>query len=192
MCSVLGCDLLWFPVQLGKTVQTICVIAGDIYERRQRFAATRSIADRPTPTLIVCPATLVGHWGYEIDKFCPRKQMQPYTYTCELNLDVLLEKSNRNVDCVCNWTIDICMCLYVCECACIASFVGCVGYTGSSSVRAAISKRMHTINDDIFIVSYDVTIQFDSNSSCIPNFLVQSDPMLFVAYVASIVCWCWF
>lgn len=27
--------------------------------------------DKPLPSLIVCPSTLVNHWLFEINKFCP-------------------------------------------------------------------------------------------------------------------------
>jgi TATA-binding protein-associated factor len=37
-------------------------------------------ADKPLPTLIVCPATLVGHWPYEITKFVGEEVLRPLQY----------------------------------------------------------------------------------------------------------------
>ncbi|XP_057544192.1 TATA-binding protein-associated factor BTAF1 [Amaranthus tricolor] len=49
---------------LGKTLQASAIVASDIAEYR-----TINNGKEPSPSLIVCPSTLVGHWAYEIEKF---------------------------------------------------------------------------------------------------------------------------
>lgn len=56
---------------LGKTLQTICIIASDHFLRKQEFAKTGSVENRRLPSLIVCPPTLSGHWQQEIKQFAP-------------------------------------------------------------------------------------------------------------------------
>ncbi|EKX53183.1 hypothetical protein GUITHDRAFT_46535, partial [Guillardia theta CCMP2712] len=55
---------------LGKTLQTIAAIACDTHLRRERYKRTGEERDRPLPSLIVCPPTLVDHWQHEILQFC--------------------------------------------------------------------------------------------------------------------------
>ncbi|GAM29011.1 hypothetical protein SAMD00019534_121870 [Acytostelium subglobosum LB1] len=64
---------------LGKTLQAICIMAGSDYDRRVNFAAKGTPNFQPLPSLVVCPSTLVGHWYYEIKKFCD-STMSPMTY----------------------------------------------------------------------------------------------------------------
>ena len=54
---------------LGKTLQSICILAGRHFERAERYAAAQSPDSVPIPSLIVCPPTLTGHWYYEILKY---------------------------------------------------------------------------------------------------------------------------
>ena len=49
---------------LGKTLQASAILASDIAEH---CAANNNNND--SPSLIICPSTLVGHWVYEIEKF---------------------------------------------------------------------------------------------------------------------------
>src|SRR5690349_884796 len=56
---------------LGKTLQTICIIASDHYLRAEEFKKTGSPEMRRLPSLIVCPPTLSGHWQHEINQFAP-------------------------------------------------------------------------------------------------------------------------
>ncbi|GMH10882.1 hypothetical protein Nepgr_012723 [Nepenthes gracilis] len=49
---------------LGKTLQASAIVASDIAER---LAEKRS--EELSPSLIICPSTLVGHWDYEIEKY---------------------------------------------------------------------------------------------------------------------------
>jgi TATA-binding protein-associated factor len=55
---------------LGKTLTTLCIIVGDTYDRKQAHAKAKSGDSAPLPNLVVCPATLVGHWYDEVQKHC--------------------------------------------------------------------------------------------------------------------------
>lgn len=54
---------------LGKTLQSICILASKHFERAERYKATKSPDSVHLPSLIVCPPTLTGHWYYEIQKY---------------------------------------------------------------------------------------------------------------------------
>jgi len=56
---------------LGKTLQTICIIASDHYLRAERFKVTKSPEDRHLPSLVICPPTITGHWQQEIATYAP-------------------------------------------------------------------------------------------------------------------------
>lgn len=45
---------------LGKTLQSICIIAGDHYYREQRYKEFKSVDCLPLPSLVICPPTLTG------------------------------------------------------------------------------------------------------------------------------------
>lgn len=64
---------------LGKTLQSICILAGKHHERAKRFEETQSPDSVPIPSLIVCPPTLTGHWYYEILKYT--ENLRPILYT---------------------------------------------------------------------------------------------------------------
>ncbi|KAJ3402488.1 hypothetical protein CcCBS67573_g02282 [Chytriomyces confervae] len=51
---------------LGKTLQSICMLASDHHIRAEKFAATGSPEFAHTPSIVVCPPTLTGHWRQEI------------------------------------------------------------------------------------------------------------------------------
>ena len=53
---------------LGKTLTTLSIIVGDTHDREQGYAKTKSSDCAPLPSLVVCPATLVGHWHDEVHK----------------------------------------------------------------------------------------------------------------------------
>ncbi|KAL4458077.1 hypothetical protein ABPG75_012942 [Micractinium tetrahymenae] len=65
---------------LGKTLQTTAIIAAHMHEQRQKFAQTGAPADRPLPSLVVCPSTLVQHWPFEIAKFVGPEVLRPLAY----------------------------------------------------------------------------------------------------------------
>ncbi|KAJ3392307.1 TATA-binding protein-associated factor mot1 [Lobulomyces angularis] len=54
---------------LGKTLQSICMLASDHNIRAEKFAKTQSPDSCPTPSLVVCPPTLVQHWFHEIANY---------------------------------------------------------------------------------------------------------------------------
>ena len=63
---------------LGKTLQTICILAGDIYERAEKFKIDPK--EKPLPALVVCPTTVTGHWYHEILKFTSSDILKPLIY----------------------------------------------------------------------------------------------------------------
>ncbi|KAJ3070374.1 btaf1 RNA polymerase II, B-TFIID transcription factor-associated, 170kDa [Podochytrium sp. JEL0797] len=54
---------------LGKTLQSICMLASDHHIRAAKFQETGSPEFAHTPSLVVCPPTLTGHWKQEILQF---------------------------------------------------------------------------------------------------------------------------
>jgi TATA-binding protein-associated factor len=55
---------------LGKTLQSTCILAATIVERRE--------AGLPfLPALVVCPPTLVGHWAHEISQYVGEDVLNP-------------------------------------------------------------------------------------------------------------------
>ena len=62
---------------LGKTLQAICMMAGDHHTLR---SASDNWSYRPH-SLVVCPPTLTGHWIYEIKKFVEEKHLRSLQYT---------------------------------------------------------------------------------------------------------------
>lgn len=64
---------------LGKTLQSICILAGKHHERMEKHRATKSPDTVHLPSLIVCPPTLTGHWYYEIQKYTDT--LRPVLYT---------------------------------------------------------------------------------------------------------------
>lgn len=64
---------------LGKTLQSICILAGKHHERAKRYEETKSPDSVHLPSLIVCPPTLTGHWYYEILKYTDN--LRPVLYT---------------------------------------------------------------------------------------------------------------
>ena len=56
---------------LGKTLQTICIVASDHHLRAEEYAKTQAPEKRRCPSLIVCPSTLSGHWQQEIATYAP-------------------------------------------------------------------------------------------------------------------------
>src|SRR5882762_8144676 len=54
---------------LGKTLQSICILASKHFERAEKHRNTSSSDSVHLPSLIVCPPTLTGHWYYEIQKY---------------------------------------------------------------------------------------------------------------------------
>lgn len=58
---------------LGKTLQSTCILAATVVERRA--------AGLPRlPALVVCPPTLVGHWAHEINQYVDEDVLRPLQY----------------------------------------------------------------------------------------------------------------
>ena len=58
---------------LGKTLQSTCILAATIVERKK--------AGLPhVPALVVCPPTLVGHWAHEINQYVAEDVLRPLEY----------------------------------------------------------------------------------------------------------------
>ena len=58
---------------LGKTLQSTCILAATVVERRR--------AGLPfLPALVVCPPTLVGHWAHEINEYVAESTLKPLEY----------------------------------------------------------------------------------------------------------------
>lgn len=56
---------------LGKTLQTICIMASDHHSRSEAHRKTHSPDSEPIPSLVVCPPSLTHHWYHEILKYAP-------------------------------------------------------------------------------------------------------------------------
>jgi TATA-binding protein-associated factor len=65
---------------LGKTLQSICMMASDHHLRAEKFAKTQSPDSAHTPSLVVCPPTLTGHWKQEILQYA-EEVLKPLIYT---------------------------------------------------------------------------------------------------------------
>lgn len=63
---------------LGKTLQSICILASKHHERANKFEATKSLDSVPLPSIVVCPPTLTGHWADEILKYT--ENLRPMIY----------------------------------------------------------------------------------------------------------------
>nr|XP_019011335.1 TATA-binding protein-associated factor [Kwoniella pini CBS 10737]OCF50116.1 TATA-binding protein-associated factor [Kwoniella pini CBS 10737] len=66
---------------LGKSLQSLCIIASKHHERAARHLHTKSVDTSHLPSLIVCPPTLTGHWYHEILKFTPHLKPLQYVGT---------------------------------------------------------------------------------------------------------------
>lgn len=65
---------------LGKTLQSICMLASDHYYRDQKYKETQAVDCAPLPSLVICPPTLTGHWVYEVEKFLSAKYLKPLQF----------------------------------------------------------------------------------------------------------------
>lgn len=45
------------------------------------FQSTGHVDRAPLPSLVICPPTLIGHWYYEVGKFCNKKDLNPLQYS---------------------------------------------------------------------------------------------------------------
>lgn len=58
---------------LGKTLQSTCILAATVVERRRAGLSF-------LPALVVCPPTLVGHWAHEINEYVAESTLKPLEY----------------------------------------------------------------------------------------------------------------
>ncbi|VDP26355.1 unnamed protein product [Schistosoma curassoni] len=80
---------------LGKTLQTICILAGSHHELKQCSAINNSneycisnesvvmdtkIDEKFPVSLIICPSTLCAHWFHEIQHFAQTEDLNPLIY----------------------------------------------------------------------------------------------------------------
>jgi len=63
---------------LGKTLQSICILASKHHERAEKHKATKSPDSTHMPSIIICPPTLTGHWYHEILKYA--NNLRPVMY----------------------------------------------------------------------------------------------------------------
>lgn len=63
---------------LGKTLQTLCIIATDHYFKKLEFE--KGISTNLFPSLIVCPTTLISHWFSEMKHFFSDQIIKPVLY----------------------------------------------------------------------------------------------------------------
>eukprot|EP00842_Homolaphlyctis_polyrhiza_P000657 jgi/Hompol1/1592/HPOL_002723-RA len=63
---------------LGKTLQTICMMASDHFLRTEKFKSTKLPEFAHCPSLVVCPSSLTGHWFFEIQKYAAF--LRPFIY----------------------------------------------------------------------------------------------------------------
>ena len=66
---------------LGKTLQTICILASDHHQRKVDFELTQNPSSAPLPSIVICPPTLTGHWMDEVEKFVTADHLNPLHYT---------------------------------------------------------------------------------------------------------------
>lgn len=63
---------------IGKTIQTIAIIASDIEYRKRQYKETKNPEFVHLPLFVVCPPTLIRHWHYEVKRFCPHLSTLQY------------------------------------------------------------------------------------------------------------------
>lgn len=61
---------------LGKTLQTICILASVMHDRKRQYESSQSPEFAHRPSLVICPPTLVSHWAAEIEQYAPSLRVQ--------------------------------------------------------------------------------------------------------------------
>lgn len=93
-----------FSRALGKTLQAICILAGDHHQRMSKKEAN-------LPSLVICPPTLTGHWVYEVNKFVSTEYLKPLHYVGFPNDREKLRPKIAQHNLV---VVSLCVCLCVC------------------------------------------------------------------------------
>jgi SNF2 family DNA or RNA helicase len=67
---------------LGKTLQTICILAAATQTHAARVAQLRDsgVDARVLPSVVVCPPTVTGHWMHELRTYAPSAIVSPLLY----------------------------------------------------------------------------------------------------------------
>ncbi|CAO1617092.1 unnamed protein product [Parajaminaea phylloscopi] len=64
---------------LGKTLQSICILSANHFERAERHKLTGDVDSQHSPSLVICPPTLTGHWVHEIRTYA--NNLRPLLYS---------------------------------------------------------------------------------------------------------------
>lgn len=83
---------------LGKSLQSLCILASKHFERAEKHRATSSPDSVHIPSIIVCPPTLTGHWYHEILKFVDN--LRPLLYVGNSKERLKLQSQLRSYDVV--------------------------------------------------------------------------------------------
>ncbi len=80
-------------------MQSICILAGDYYEKSQ--IKQQSSSTDWSPSIIICPTTLTNHWFHEIKRFANTKYLKPFIYCGSIsereNLKRSFQTKNFNI-----------------------------------------------------------------------------------------------
>lgn len=71
--------LAFVDMGLGKTLQTICILASVTHDRAEKYAKTQDPEFMHMPSLVICPTTLTHHWAAEIEQYAPSLRVQALT-----------------------------------------------------------------------------------------------------------------
>lgn len=72
------CWISIIDMGLGKTLQSICILASDHENRSVAYVQGKESGPCP-PSLVICPPTLSGHWYHEIKNYTD--SIKPLMYT---------------------------------------------------------------------------------------------------------------
>lgn len=64
---------------LGKTLQSICILASDHFNRSEAFKKSGAPDCAHAPSMVVCPPTLTGHWLHELQTYAEFLNCMIYT-----------------------------------------------------------------------------------------------------------------
>lgn len=82
---------------LGKTLQTICILASQTSDRAKAYQKTQAPEFVHLPSLVICPPTLTGHWIHEIKTYSDTLRPALYSGSKEERARVLSKTSKIDV-----------------------------------------------------------------------------------------------